>query len=212
MKTFYIDTSSSYLYAGISVDQELIKEVKLKLDKELSSFTLPEIKKIFDESKIDPKEIDKIIVVNGPGSFTGIRIGVTIAKTYAWSLQKEIATISSLEAMATKKEDTYEYLVPMIDARRGYVYGAIYRKDGTLILKEQYIKRTALEVAMDDLPGSAAIISNDVFETEKKVLPYDADIEEIIKRFEQREGINPHAVEPNYLKLTEAEENKMAQE
>lgn len=212
MKTFYIDTSSSYLYAGISVDQELIKEVKLKLDKELSSFTLPEIKKAFEESKIDPKEIDKIIVVNGPGSFTGIRIGVTIAKTYAWSLQKEIATISSLEAMATKKEDTYEYLVPMIDARRGYVYGAIYRKDGTLILKEQYIKRTALEVAMDDLPGSVAIISNDVFETDKKVLPYDADIEEIIKRFEQREGINPHAVEPNYLKLTEAEENKMAQE
>ena len=140
MKTFYLDTSSSYLFAGISVDKKIKNEVKLKLDKELSSFTLPEIKKIFDESKINPKEIDKIIVVNGPGSFTGIRIGVTIAKTYAWSLQKEIATISSLEAMATRKEDTYEYLVPMIDARRGYVYGAIYRKDGTPILKEQYIK------------------------------------------------------------------------
>ncbi len=208
MKTFYLDTSSSYLFAGISVDKKIKNEVKLKLDKELSSFTLPQIKELFTSCNMDPKDIDKIMVVNGPGSFTGIRIGVTIAKIYAYSMKKKIVPLSSLKAMAILKDTSYDYIVPMIDARRGYVFGAIYDKEGTAILKEQYIKRSALEVAMDDLPGKSVIVSNDSFDTEKEVLPYNADIEEIICRYEDLEGINPHAVEPNYLKLTEAEENK----
>ncbi len=208
MKTFYIDTSSSYLFAGISVDKQLKNEIKLKLDKELSSFTLPKIEELFKEVEIEPKDIDKILVVKGPGSFTGIRIGVTIAKTFAWSLKKEITTLSSLEAMATISSTDYDYLVPMIDARRGYVYGAIYDRQGTQILKDQYIKKETLEIAMEDLPGKCVIITNDILTSKFPTISYDAQIEEIIARFENRESQNPHAINPEYLKLTEAEENK----
>jgi len=84
---------------------------------------------MFDKNDIAKDEITKIIVVNGPGSFTGIRIGVTIAKVYAWTLKIDITTITSLEAMALSSKSNTTYKVPMIDARRGYVFAGICQTD-----------------------------------------------------------------------------------
>ena len=100
MISLYIDTSSSFLYSGIVKDDCLVAQIKQSFKKDMSTFALSEITKMFKKNGLKPNDIDKIIVCNGPGSFTGIRIGVTIAKTYAWSLNKEITTITSLEAMA----------------------------------------------------------------------------------------------------------------
>ena len=100
MKYLYIDTSSSFLYAAILENDNIISKVCEDYGQSLSEIALPKIAAMFEENNINPKEIDKIIVVNGPGSFTGIRIGITIAKVYAWSLKIKITTISSLEAMA----------------------------------------------------------------------------------------------------------------
>ena len=100
MRSLYIDTSSSFLYAGITSDDKVLAECKKRLDHDLSKETLPEIIRLFEIAKLKPEQIDKIIVVNGPGSFTGIRIGITVAKVYAWSLNIPITTITSLEAMA----------------------------------------------------------------------------------------------------------------
>ena len=132
MKILYIDTTTSYLYTGLVVDKKLVSEVKKDLGKDLSSYTLKEIDTMLKQNHLEPNDIDKIIVVNGPGSFTGIRVGVTIAKTYAYSLKKEIVTISSLEAMAISSKEDDIIKVPLIDARRGYVYGAIYSKDNMI--------------------------------------------------------------------------------
>lgn len=208
MRVLYLDTSSSYLYIGIAENECLLGQIKEKLDKELSSFTLPKIEELFSSCNLKPNDIDKILVVNGPGSFTGVRIGVTIAKIYAWTLKKEIAVVSSLEAMASSTSEDYAYVVPMIDARRGYVYGAIYKADGTPILKDGYIKKETLEVAMDDLPGTSIVVTNDEIELHHEKIKYDPDILKIMTRFENKEAINPHAVEPEYLKRTEAEEKK----
>ena len=116
------------------------------------------------QNNLEPNDIDKIIVVNGPGSFTGIRVGVTIAKTYAYSLKKEIVTISSLEAMAISSKEDDIIKVPLIDARRGYVYGAIYSKDNMPILKPQYISLETLKCATGQLLDKFAYISNQKFE------------------------------------------------
>ena len=90
----------------------------------LTEVTLPKIVSMFEKAKLQAKDIDKIIVVNGPGSFTGIRIGLTIAKVYAWSLKIPITTIYSLEAMSISSEGKKVH-VPIINARRGYVFAAI---------------------------------------------------------------------------------------
>lgn len=80
MRYLYIDTSSSYLYSGIVEDNKLIAEIKEEFGQSLSGSCITKIVSLFEKNNLTAKDIDKIIVVNGPGSFTGIRIGITIAK------------------------------------------------------------------------------------------------------------------------------------
>lgn len=209
MTVFYLDTSSSYLYSAIVQNDKVIASISKKMDKDLSKMTLPAIAELFEEAHLTPNEIDKILVVNGPGSFTGVRIGVTIAKVYAWSLSKKISVLSSLEAMASSI-DYYDYIVSMIDARRGYVFAGIYDQNGTAVMNNQYILKTTLEVAMEQLPGKVCIVTNDTISNDKfPVYPYQPNYERIITRYENLEEIHPHLVSPEYLKRTEAEENRL---
>lgn len=204
MKVMYIDTSSSFLFFGIAEDDKLLVEVKKRYDEELSKMAMIDIEKAFKKIKLEPKEIDKIIVVDGPGSFTGIRIGITIAKTFAYSLNKKITTISALEAMALSNDNS-DFLVPMINARRGYVYSAIYKKDLTVKLEPYHIK---LDVLKEELKkyDNILVITNDDLDIDYKKEKYSPDILKIITKYKDKKCINPHAVNPNYLKLTEAEE------
>jgi len=205
MRTLYIDTSSNFLYTGIVQDETLLIELQEKLEQNLSRDALPEIASMFDRVNLKPNDIDKIIVVDGPGSFTGVRIGITIAKVYAHTLNKKITTISSLEAMATSF-DKASYYVPIIDARRGYVYAAIYSKERKEILFPQHIKLSLLEDRLSKL-NDYLIITNDEIKLEGIKVTYKPDILNIVTTFKNRRNINPHSVNPNYLKLTEAEES-----
>ena len=203
MRVLYIDTSSDYLYSGIVVDDKLVSSIKKKYEKDLSKEALPKIIELFDESNITPKDLDKIIVVNGPGSFTGIRIGITIAKTIAWALNINITPISGLTAMAISS-NTNTYKMPLIDARRGYVYGAIYDKDNNKVIEDSHIELKELLDKSKDLDIEA--ITNNDLDINIKKESYDPNILKIVKYFETSDDINPHLVNPIYLKKTEAEE------
>lgn len=205
MRILYIDTSSSYLYTGIVTNRKLTSEVKKEFGHSLSEEALPSIVSLFEKENLSAKDIDKIIVVNGPGSFTGIRIGITIAKVFAWGLNIPITSVSALEAMSLSSTSDKLH-VPIINARRNYVFGAIYSKDNNVILKPIHIKLEELLVELAD--EDYVFISNDEFDELKDIEPYDPDIEKIVNHFENKESINPHAINPEYLKLTEAEESK----
>ena len=205
MTTFYIDTSSSYLYTGIVKDNNLLNEKKELLGHNLSIYTQDMVKRMFDEVNLKPNDIDKIIIVNGPGSFTGIRIGVTLAKIFAYSLNKKITIISSLEAMS-KSIKTDKLIVPLIDARREACYAAIYDND-KCILDGCYLTLEKLSLFLNGLGKEYVFVSNDKFDFE--TVKYNPDILEIVKYYQDKEDINPHFVNPSYLKLTEAEENKL---
>ncbi len=204
MKYLYIDTSSSYLYSAISTEDNLLCEIKKEFGHTLSEEALPTIVEMFTKNNITPTDIDKIIVVNGPGSFTGIRIGITIAKVYAWTLNIPITTISSLEAMALSKDDNLIH-IPVLDARRGYVFAAIYNHDMSEIMQPQYIKIHDLLQKINDI-NQYEIITNDEINDFPIKEKYNPNILKIINFFKDKTSINPHAVNPNYLKLTEAEE------
>lgn len=207
MRILYVDTSSSYLYTGIVEDDNLIAAIKEEYGQSLSEVALPKIAELFEKSNLSPRDIDKIIVVNGPGSFTGIRIGLTIAKVYAWSLNIPITTILSLEAMAISSNRNISH-VPMIDARRGYVFSAIYDKNNNELLKPQHITIDKLNEELKKI-SDYEIISNDNLESFDKIESYNPDIVKIVNHFKNRENVNPHNVNPEYLKLTEAEESKL---
>lgn len=207
MRYLYIDTSSSYLYTAIVEDNKLLSEIKEKFGQSLSEVALPKIVAMFEENNLQANQIDKIIVVNGPGSFTGIRIGITIAKVYAWSLNIPITTITSLEAMALSSSNSMVH-VPMINARRGYVFAAAYDENNQELIKPQHIKLLDLMQQLKEI-STYEIITNDEFEELDKVTNYDPNMLKIVSYFKDKEAINPHGVNPDYLKLTEAEESKL---
>ena len=208
MKTFYLDTSSNLLYTAILEDEVIIDEIKEKLEKDLSKRTLPKIKEMLLKNNISFDDIKKIIAVNGPGSFTGIRIGIAIAKTLAWAKNIPIIQISSLEAMALSNNiENIDYIVPIIDARRNFVFSTIYDNNNKqFILKEQYINLNTLYAVLDSITGNILFVTNDNIETKYNKINYEPNISRIVKVTKNRLEINPHKIDANYLKLTEAEE------
>ena len=209
MKILYLDTSSSFLYTAILDDSIVIDEIKEKLEKNLSTFTLSYINNMLNIHGLKLDDVEKIIVVNGPGSFTGIRIGLTIAKTIKKKKKIPIIPISSLEAITLSTYNTQaDYIVPIIDARRNFVYSAIYdAKNKNFILKEQYINLDTLNAALENLAGEILFVTNDDVNTKYEKIKYIPDIRTIVDEVKNKPPVNPHLVDANYLKLTEAEEN-----
>ena len=205
MRFLYLDTSSSFLYCAYFVDGVLKFSINKEFGKDLSKYSLYEIQKNFKNNKINPTEIDKIVLVNGPGSFTGVRIGITIAKTIAWSLSIPIIVISSLKSMAISSPKKVDFYIPIIDARRSHCYAAIFDSNYEPVLKEQYVNIDTLFVALEKLGGNYVIISNDNYEFEHdKYSPDFLKIINIVKDY--KEEFNIHCIGANYLKSTEAEE------
>ncbi len=201
----YIDTSSEYLYTALSDDNAVLSEKKIKLETNLSKDALYEISKMFEEANLSPDSVDKIIVCNGPGSFTGTRIGITIAKVYAWSKNIPITTTNSLLGMALSSSNDCIH-IPLLDARRDYVYTAIYDSNYNEILKPCHILLTELVEKVSKF-DNYEYISNDEFDN-IDTISYNPDLFKIIEFNKNNEDINPHAVNPEYLKLTAAEEKK----
>ena len=202
----YIDTTSDYLYSALSNDNAILSERKVLLEQNLSRDALYEITNMIEEAKVDKNDIDKIIVCNGPGSFTGTRIGMTIAKVYAWSKKIPITTTNSLLVMALSSSQNCIH-IPILDARRDYVYTAIYDSNYNEILKPCHILLTDLLEKIKSLENYK-FISNDEFE-DIKTESYDPDLFKVISFTKNNKEINPHLVNPEYLKMTAAEEKKL---
>ena len=107
--------------------------------------------------------------------------------------------------MAVSSKGETSFKVPLIDARRNYVYAAIFDNKYLPILKQQYISLEALKCAVDHLIDSYQYISNQNF-TDITTESYSPDIEKIVNVFASRPPENPHSINPIYLKQTEAEE------
>ena len=205
MKKLFIDTASHNRIASVIIDNK-IKSLKIEENgTDLSIRMLPLLKEAIDESLILPQDIDEVYVVNGPGSFTGIRVGVTIAKVYAWSLNKKIVSLNELELLATTKFDG-DLIVPYIDARRDYGYTAIYDKDLNIYMKPKHVSKSSL---LASLPKDKKIVfvSYDNLDVDYEVIKPDIDILKILNKHSNDNGVNPLECNPEYLKLTEAEEN-----
>ena len=106
----------------------------------------------------------------------------------------------------SSKEDRIH--IPIIDARRGYVFGAIYNEKYEPLLKPQHIKLEDLKEQSSKY-SNFEWITNDLIESIKEIKRYTPDYSKIIEVLKNRKEINPHALNPEYLKLTEAEESKL---
>lgn len=136
MKILAIDTSSSICSVAILEDDKLIDKNELNDGKTHSENLMPLLDELLKRNSIDIKNIDLISCCVGPGSFTGIRIGVASIKPIAEVLNIKIASVMSLEALARNVEGK-ETIVSLIDARNNQVYCGIFDKEYNK--KEEYL-------------------------------------------------------------------------
>lgn len=132
MKILGLDTSTLMATCAVIDDDILIGEFSLNQDMSHSERLVPMIKEVLDNLNLKIDDIDLYGVSTGPGSFTGLRIGVATIKGFAHLFNKPLIGVSTLEALAFNLPHN-EIVVPMIDARRDRVYTGIYTwKNGTI--------------------------------------------------------------------------------
>lgn len=195
MKVLFIDTATSFLRVALVSDDKLVYFYNNDEGHDMSSMLMPVLDIAFKEAGFKPSDLDKIMAVNGPGSFTGIRVGLTVAKTMAWALKIPVISISSLEVISSGFDSDYN--TSLINARRGYAYVGSYDDNLNVISddRHEYIK---------DKKVDGNLISYDEFDFE--VNQPIIDVLKVVRKHINDEGINPHNLNPKYLKLTEAEE------
>ncbi|RYD71366.1 MAG: tRNA (adenosine(37)-N6)-threonylcarbamoyltransferase complex dimerization subunit type 1 TsaB, partial [Sphingobacteriales bacterium] len=129
-----IDTASAVASVSVAKDGIVLLSAENKLVNEHAAFLQPAIQKIIKDAAVGLKDLDAVAVMNGPGSYTGLRVGLASAKGLAYALNKPLITIGTLPAMAhaaaAEEKNEAIFYAPMMDARRMEVFTAVYDCNG----------------------------------------------------------------------------------
>lgn len=178
----FIDTHDELITIGLKTETDLFVKTQ-ESEYSHSIYTMPMIESIFKENNLNIKDLNKIIVVNGPGSFTGIRIGVAIAKTLAYALKIDINTISSLTTYLISN-NLGQKRKAVIEDNKGY-YISVFDENDENVVKEYYDEELRYE--------------------DYVTVPNTIDIQKVIEYCKNMESENPHFVKANYIKKIEVE-------
>ena len=206
MICLFFDTSSDLLKVSLIKDNRIIFDKELHTKNDHSSYLVPTIDEAFKSNNIDFKELDEIIVGNGPGSFTGTRISIAVAKTYAFSFNIPVYMISSLEELIYDN-DGYDFYVPIIEEKKDNLYFSIFDKDKKRVMDDTYSSTEYMYKKLEELDGKILLISLSNKEYEKyDTVKASINALNIMKNIDvNNEKVNPHLLKPNYIKKIEAE-------
>ena len=125
-----IETSTISCSVALLSDGKLLKELTTQNLRNHSVALLPNIVKLFSAACVSKAALTAIAVGIGPGSFTGLRIGLATAKALAYALKIPLLGVPTMRTLFLQAENCAEYIVPVIDAQQGNVYVAVYGVDG----------------------------------------------------------------------------------
>ena len=188
-----LDTSSKYMVVGLADENELIDSIQYPAWQRQSEVAMIEVENILKKNGVNIKDVNKIIVSKGPGSYTGIRIALTIAKVLALTLDCDIVTVSSLEVFI-KPKGKY---ISVIDARSKRAYVGRYI-DGVEIEKDSVLTIDELKVWIGNNPDFKIVGEIRVLGFEEKETNIALNMYEIAKTKEKTIDID--ALVPVYLK------------
>ncbi|MBR6253747.1 MAG: tRNA (adenosine(37)-N6)-threonylcarbamoyltransferase complex dimerization subunit type 1 TsaB [Clostridia bacterium] len=203
MKILAIGTSGKNCTVAISEDKILIKEINITDGLTHSETLMPAIDRILKETNIELQDIDAYAVSIGPGSFTGIRIGVATIKGLCLGVDKPVLAVPSLLGLAYNKKEFDGYIVSCIDARNDNVYAGIYKNENGILKQVGDYISDNIEVLKERISSldKAYIMINDTdtYEYASKIAEagYDLYSQGIIT-----DGVH---VSPLYLKKSQAE-------
>lgn len=171
MLVLAIDTATKIGSVALYDDKiGVIGEINLYVKVNHSNVIMDAVDSLFKLSGLNIKDVDRIAVTIGPGSFTGIRIGTAIAKGLAYSLKKPIVGVNELDVLAHMGENREDIIVPLIDARKERVYFSKYRYIDNILLREEEYKDGELREILDDLKGKKVTFIGDGATVNEKLI------------------------------------------
>ncbi len=137
MRILALDTSSQRGSVCVTDDGEVVGEVRLSCSIQHSERLFASIQFLFQYFTFRLEDVDLFVAARGPGSFTGLRIGLAATGGFVPAFGRDAAGVSTLEAVAWNAGESENLIAPTIDARRGEVYGALYRRHGNVLVEER---------------------------------------------------------------------------
>ncbi|QWB96152.1 tRNA (adenosine(37)-N6)-threonylcarbamoyltransferase complex dimerization subunit type 1 TsaB [Mycoplasmatota bacterium] len=192
MKTIIFDVSTQVMYVGYVKDDQLVDfSIRIAI-RDHAKYLVDRIDQVIKRNKLTIDDIDQMIVGIGPGSYTGLRVAVMVAKMIGYAKEIPIKTVSSLYFLTSGYEGR---VAALIDARRGYVFSAVY-ENGKALLKDDYRFFKDLQ-------------ENETYKKARTVFIDDRTYEVSAKRIIEKavDVSNIHDLIPKYLRKTEAENN-----
>ncbi len=187
MYSLFIDTHDKDIVLVLFKNEKVLSSSTKTSERGHTKYLMPMLDKLLKENSLSVHDLKELFVVNGPGSFTGVRLGVTVAKTLAYTLNIPIKTISSLEAYAISDSLVCEKLVIIRDVKG--IYGGVFKEN---ILQGEFFYCDHQEFSSLK-PKYSIIVEN---------TPLD-----YLKIYQYMKNVKPtpaHQVNPLYVKLIEA--------
>ena len=214
------DTTSRRGSLALLRDNELVEARWIEAPDGFGARLFPEMRETLERHGLGVEELDGFAAAAGPGSFTGIRIGLTAIKALAEVNGKKVVGVSNLAALAALGEGRLR--APVMDARRGEVYAAVYDESGTVLVDEIVTKWksfvtlvagrdvtfTASDASLFEGDGAAALTETDGSKSVVSSEPLAGAVARIAaRRLELGNGLDPEALDANYVRRPEAEVN-----
>ena len=225
MKILGIDTSSMAASVAVIEDNKLICEYTINTKKTHSQKLMPMIENMLGLSDLNVREIDAIAVCEGPGSFTGLRIGMATAKAIAHVNDIPVIGVNSLEALAANMNLCDKKICSILDAQRNQVYTGRYQYEGTKLVEIKEIGIQQIDELLEELAQSGEqwiLVGEAVYKYEDKIreisnIEIPAASNNVTKagslcsvakvKFDEGKDIfNCYTVNPLYIRKSQAEE------
>lgn len=222
------ESSAKAASVALFRDQVLLAEQFQNNGKTHSATLMPMAESILKDCGVRPEELSCIAVAKGPGSFTGIRIGVSAAKGMAWAAEKPCCGVSTLEAMAAQLQHVSGIICPVMDARRSQVYNALFSSDGETLTRLTEDRAISLEELGEELRNYEKTIflvgdgTKLCYNTLKASIPAltlpSAHLEmqratgvgmAAFRMIQAGQLETPQQLTPNYLRLSQAERERL---
>lgn len=196
MISLCMDSAYKQLVLGLYKDKELLAGISLEAFKKQSETIFVELNRLLKETNLDYKDIDRVIITKGPGSYTGIRIAMTIAKVLCSQMHKELYTISTMQLYAGIEKQANVIL----DARSQRAYVA-HVEDGQIQGNIQVLTLDEVKKYIETNPG-IVLGDADLMGQDVQKVDFLKNFIELEPYYEKVENI--HALVPDYLKESDS--------
>lgn len=213
MVSLIVEASNGVCSIACFEEKNILAEKNFVCSNNLSAVILEEIENCLKEANKKKTDLTEIISSEGPGSYTAIRVVAAVCKTLAYTLKIKLKKVSSLKLQALLEFDSNKLLVPFIDARRGNVFGAVYKNEADKlveVLGEGYYSLEEINNFLSSQNEEYVYISKDIKKLNELLLDGLKNDEivraaNVIKIYDSLEEVDCYNMKPQYLRKTEAE-------